>query len=77
VWIRDPTFSGTGSEDDPEPQTTEEDRALRRRQADELVKQGATRVWVTPQLPFILWILAGTVAALIAGNLIFDLLTAL
>jgi preflagellin peptidase FlaK len=77
VWIKDPTFSGVGSDDEPEPQTTEEDRALRQRQADELGKQGVTRVWVTPQLPFILWILAGTVAALIAGNLIFDLLTAL
>jgi archaeal preflagellin peptidase FlaK len=77
VWIKDPTFSGFGSEDEPEPQTTEEDRALRQRQADELAKQGVKRVWVTPQLPFILWIFAGTVAALVAGNLLFDLLAAL
>jgi archaeal preflagellin peptidase FlaK len=77
VWIKDPTFSGSTSEDEPEPQTTEEDRALRQRQADELSKQGVQRIWVTPQLPFILWILAGAVAALVAGNLIFDLLTAL
>ncbi|MGC2289697.1 MAG: A24 family peptidase C-terminal domain-containing protein [Thermoplasmata archaeon] len=77
VWIKDPTFGGAESDDEPEPQTTEEDRALRQRQADELEKQGVRRVWVTPQLPFILWILAGTVAALVAGNLIFDLLTML
>jgi archaeal preflagellin peptidase FlaK len=77
VWIKDPTFSDSGSATGPEPQTTEEDRALRQRQADELTKQGVKRVWVTPQLPFILWIFAGAVASLIAGNLVFDLLTAL
>ena len=76
VWIKDPMFSGN-SDEDPEPQTTEEDRALRQRQAEELTKKGVTRVWVTPQLPFILWILAGTVAALVAGNLLFDLISAL
>lgn len=76
VWIKDPLLSGS-SDEDPEPQTTEEDRALRQRQAEELTKKGATRVWVTPQLPFILWILAGTVAALVAGNLLFDLISAL
>ena len=77
VWIKDPTFSGSGLEDESEPQTTEEDRELRRRQADALSQQGIRRVWVTPQLPFILWILAGTVAALLVGNLIFDLITSL
>jgi archaeal preflagellin peptidase FlaK len=77
VWIKDPTFSGPSSEEGPEPETTEEDRALRQRQAQELEKQGVKRVWVTPQLPFILWILAGTVAALVAGNVVFDLLTGL
>jgi archaeal preflagellin peptidase FlaK len=77
VWIKDPTFAPVGPDDEPEPQTTEEDKALRRRQADELTKQGIQRVWVTPQLPFILWIFAGTVAGLVAGNLVFDLLAAL
>jgi archaeal preflagellin peptidase FlaK len=77
VWVKDPTFSGGGPEDEPEPQTTEEDRALRQRQADELEKQGVKRVWVTPQLPFIIWILAGTLAALLVGNIVFDFLTAL
>ncbi|MCI4353144.1 MAG: hypothetical protein L3K14_07145 [Thermoplasmata archaeon] len=77
VWIKDPTFNGTPASEEPEPQTTEEDRELRQRQADELAKQGVNRVWVTPQLPFILWILAGAVAALIAGNLVFDLVGAL
>ena len=77
VWIKDPTFNGTPTEDEAEPQTTEEDRALRQRQAEELAKQGVKRVWVTPQLPFIIWILAGAVAALLLGNVVFDLITAL
>lgn len=77
VWIKDPTFSGFVSDDEPEPQTTEEDKALRQRQASELEKRGVKRVWVTPQLPFVIWILAGAVAALVAGNLVFDLLTTL
>lgn len=77
VWMKDPTFGTPDSSNEPEPQTTEEDRALRQRQAEELKKQGVQRVWVTPQLPFILWILAGAMAALLAGNLVFDLLAAL
>ncbi len=77
VWVKDPTFDRPGSDDEPEPQTTEEDRALRQRQAEELTKQGVKRIWVTPQLPFILWILAGALAALAVGNLVFDLLSAL
>ena len=77
VWIKDPTFNGYPTEDESEPETTEEDRALRQRQADELTKQGVSRVWVTPQLPFVVWILAGAVAALLVGNLVFDLLVAL
>jgi preflagellin peptidase FlaK len=77
VWIKDPTFSRPGPNDEPEPETTEEDRELRWRQAEELRKEGVRRVWVTPQLPFILWIAAGVVAALVAGNLIFDLAASL
>lgn len=77
VWIKDPTFDYAPATDEPEPETTEEDRALRRRQADELRKQGIERIWVTPQLPFILWILAGAVAGLLAGNLVFDLFSVL
>ncbi len=77
VWIKDPTFDYAPASDEPEPESTEEDRALRRRQAAELRKQGIERIWVTPQLPFILWILAGAIAALVAGNLVFDLFSAL
>jgi len=76
VWIKDPTFASP-SDHEPEPQTTEEDRVLRQRQAEELTKQGVQRIWVTPQLPFILWIFTGTVAAVVAGNLVFDLITVL
>jgi prepilin signal peptidase PulO-like enzyme (type II secretory pathway) len=28
---------------------------------------------VTPQLPFVVWILAGALAAVLFGNLVFDL----
>ncbi len=77
VWIKDPTFDNAPASTEPEPETTEEDRELRRRQAEELRKQGIERVWVTPQLPFILWILAGAVAALVAGNLVFALFSAI
>ncbi|HYK93431.1 MAG TPA: A24 family peptidase C-terminal domain-containing protein [Thermoplasmata archaeon] len=70
VWLRDPTFHI-----DPESDvaTTEEDVALRTRQARELERQGVREVWVTPQLPFIVFLFAGALAALAVGNLLFDL----
>jgi preflagellin peptidase FlaK len=73
VWLRDPTFHHPESEEEREVETTEEDIRLRKRQRDELVAQGIQRVWVTPQLPFVILLAAGGVSGLIAGNLIYDL----
>jgi len=74
VWLRDPTFRPGGEED--EADTAEEDQTLRERQARELAAQGIREVWVTPQLPFVVFLAAGAVAGLLAGNLLFDLLAA-
>lgn len=71
VWLKDPTFGSDPEEEAVE--TSEDDRALRARQQAELEARGVRRVWVTPQLPFIVFLAAGTVAALLAGNLVFDL----
>jgi hypothetical protein len=70
VWLKDPFLHG----EDEAVDTTEEDIALRRRQAEELRAKGATEVWVTPQIPYLLLLFAGAVVAVVAGNLLFDLL---
>jgi preflagellin peptidase FlaK len=69
VWLRDPTFR----RDEDEPETSEDDIALRTRQMEALAAKGVERVWVTPQLPFVILLFAGAVGALLAGNLVFDL----
>jgi archaeal preflagellin peptidase FlaK len=69
VWVRDPTFDAEADE----AETSEDDRKLRERQRDELLARGVTRIWVTPQLPFVILLAAGAVAAVVLGNLIFDL----
>ncbi|MCI4336539.1 MAG: prepilin peptidase [Thermoplasmata archaeon] len=70
VWLRDPTF-GAG---DDEADTTEEDDAMRARQAAELRAKGATEVWVTPQIPYVVLLAAGSVAGILLGNILFDVL---
>lgn len=70
VWIKDPTFDPSSEEAGVE--TTEDDQRLRERRQAELVAQGATSVWVTPQLPFVVLLAAGAIVALLAGNLLFD-----
>ncbi|HEV2316272.1 MAG TPA: prepilin peptidase [Thermoplasmata archaeon] len=70
VWLRDPLTN----DDVEEAPTSEEDRVLRERQRDRLKAEGATEVWVTPQLPFVVLLWGGAVVALLAGNLLFDLL---
>ena len=72
VWLRDP-LSREGREE-PEAETSAEDRAARVRAAHELEAKGVERVWVTPQVPFLVLIALGAVAALLAGNLVLDLL---
>jgi preflagellin peptidase FlaK len=68
VWLRDPTFQ----RDEGEPDTAEGDLAMRVRQMETLSARGVTRVWVTPQLPFVILLLAGAIGALLVGNLVFD-----
>jgi archaeal preflagellin peptidase FlaK len=70
VWLKDPLRE----REIEEPETTEEDRALRVRQRDSLRSLGVTRVWVTPQLPFVIVLWGGTLAGLLLGNLLFDLI---
>lgn len=71
VWLKDPTLDPDGAEEDVE--TAEEDRRWRERQRDELFRQGVSRVWVTPQLPFVIFLAIGAVTAILVGNVVFDL----
>ncbi len=72
VWLKDPLAG-----DDPgdrEAETSEEDRQERTRLAAVLEAKGVDRVWVTPQIPFLVVMAFGAIAALLAGNLLLDLL---
>ena len=75
VWLENPMRSGNRAS--AQVETSEEDRKERARIARELSERGVERVWVTPQIPFLVLIAAGTVTALLAGNLILDLLAVL
>ncbi len=75
VWVRDPTLGEDSMEADVE--TSAEDERLRREIASRLRARGIRRVWVTPQLPFLVLLAAGAVAAFLAGNLVLDLIAAL
>ncbi|HEV2519617.1 MAG TPA: A24 family peptidase C-terminal domain-containing protein [Thermoplasmata archaeon] len=70
VWLKDPTFASS----DEEAETAEEDRSQRLQQQSELRAQGVQRVWVTPQVPFLVLLLAGAIVGSVFGNLIFDAL---
>jgi hypothetical protein len=72
VWLEDPLAHGARERDEIE--TSDEDQQVRERQAAELSAKGVTRAWVTPQIPFLVLMAAGTVAALLAGNLVLDLI---
>jgi hypothetical protein len=76
VWVRDPAYPNA-REEEAEVETSEEDRAWRQRVAAKLKGAGLTRVRVSPQLPFLVLLAAGAVAAFLAGNLILDALAAL
>lgn len=73
VWLRDPTV-GSAREEELEVETSEDDRKRREKIAEELRTRGVKRVWVTPQVPFLLVMACGLVGALLAGNILFDLL---
>ena len=72
VWIDDPAWSGGRHTDDA--RTTAEDIRGRRDAARELAERGVRRVWVTPQLPFLLFMALGAFAAVAVGNVLLDLL---
>jgi preflagellin peptidase FlaK len=76
VWLRDPVF-GTPTPEEEAVESSEDDRALRSRQRAELEAAGVERVWVTPQLPFLLFLFIGAVLLAVAGNLLFDLIALL
>jgi archaeal preflagellin peptidase FlaK len=73
VWVRDPAVTERGK-DEEAGDTSEDDRNYRTQVAEQLRAKGIARVWVTPQLPFIVLMTIGAVAALLAGNLVVDLL---
>jgi preflagellin peptidase FlaK len=73
VWLKDPTFQRLG-DDAEEAETSDDDQRIRERQAAELQAQGVERVWVTPQIPFLVLFLAGAVLAVLVGNVLIDLL---
>ena len=75
VWVRDPGLGADTLVDDAE--TSLEDTQRRGKLARELRARGVSRVWVTPQLPFLVLMAAGTFTGLLAGNLLLDLFSAL
>lgn len=74
VWVRDHTLGEDTLVDDVE--TSADDTRRRVEIARKLESQGVRRVWVTPQLPFLVLLAAGTIAGLLAGNLLLDLFAA-
>ncbi|HXY12402.1 MAG TPA: A24 family peptidase C-terminal domain-containing protein [Thermoplasmata archaeon] len=73
VWLRDPMF-GEAREEEKTIETSEDDRRRRESVAKELRERGVQRVWVTPQIPFLVLMALGVLGALLAGNLLFDLI---
>ncbi len=73
VWVRDPA-AGDVRPEEAEIESSEGDRRLRVRIAAKLQSQGIDRAWVTPQIPFLVLLTAGALLALLAGNLVLDLL---
>lgn len=76
VWLKEPTVDALKEEEEA-VETSEDDRRLREHQKAELLRRGIRKVWVTPQLPFLVLLAAGAALALLAGNLVFDLLAVL
>ncbi len=72
VWVRDPHVGEDSFHDDVE--TSNEDIERRRRLAADLTAKGVRRVWVSPQIPFVVLIAIGAFAAALFGNLLLDAL---
>ena len=73
VWVRDPTF-GEAREEERNIETSDDDRRRREAIAADLRSRGIRRIWVTPQVPFLVVMAAGVLGTLVAGNVLFDLL---
>ncbi len=71
VWVRDPHLGEDSLADDVE--TSEEDERRRAKLAQELSAKGVRRVWVSPQIPFVVLITVGGLAGLVAGNVLLEL----
>ncbi len=77
VWLRDPTYGPPLTDEGKEVETSEDDRKLREKQRAALEQAGVQRVWVTPQLPFVVILALGAYAGILLGNLFFNLLVLL
>ncbi|MGD0717996.1 MAG: hypothetical protein ABSA15_00220 [Thermoplasmata archaeon] len=75
VWAHDPSLDQDHPPDDVA--TSAEDRQLRVRQAAELRARGVERVWVSPQVPMVLFLALGAGLGLLVGNLVLDLVAIL
>lgn len=73
VWVRDPMF-GAAREEEQAIETSEDDRRHRESIAKDLTAKGVSRVWVTPQIPFVVVMAFGVVGTLLVGNVLFDIL---
>ncbi len=73
VWVRNPMF-GEAREEEKSIETSEDDRLRRVKIAEDLKSQGVGRIWVTPQIPFLVLMALGVVSTLLVGNVLFDVL---
>ena len=70
VWIKDPLLDAAPGAD---AATTEDDHEMRKRQMEELTAKGVDRVWVTPQLPFVVLLYGGVILGLMWGNVVLNI----
>lgn len=70
VWVRDRRLGEDGLAEDVE--TSAEDAQRRRELAARLTDRGIRTVWVSPQIPFVVLLAAGTFAGVLAGNVLLD-----
>lgn len=71
VWVRDEAVGEDGLAHDVD--TSEEDLARRRELARRLQARGVRRVWVSPQIPFVVLIGMGVLSGVVVGNLLLQL----
>lgn len=73
VWVRDPELDADLTEQVEEADTSEDDTRARTEAARRFLASGVTRVWVSPQVPYVVLLALGALAGLLAGNLVLDL----